>query len=143
MGSHRIISESSNAGIGAIGSACILLAYVLITFATMVHRFTGWLPRSDSLTYQTLNLIGGAFAAASAYLTADVGALPLAVLESIWAVIAVAGIAQILCRGKAAQAQGQTQGAQAQEADEMEEGRTAGGGRSDAVVAEGGAKSSS
>ena len=103
----RLISESSNAAIGAIGSACILGAYVLITFSSHVHRLTGWRPSPQSYTYQVLNLLGGGFAGASAYLTQDQGALPLAVLETIWAIIAVAGLVHVTAERCAAQTGGQ------------------------------------
>jgi len=91
-----LLSERDNAGIGAVGSFCILLAYVLVSFADAVHRFTGWRPSaSRSYAVQLLNLCGGSFAAASAYLTDNSGALPLAALETIWAAIALVGLVQI------------------------------------------------
>ena len=91
-----LLSERDNAGVGAVGSFCILLAYVLISFADDVHRVTGWRPSaSEGYAVQVLNLLGGGFAAASAYITDNSGALPLAVLETIWAAIALAGLVQI------------------------------------------------
>ena len=97
-----MITENANAGVGAIGSACILGAYCLLTFSAALSR-TGlpFTTTSNSLHYQVLNLIGGAFAAASALLTVNNGALPLAVLELVWAIIAFVGIVQIVC-GRAA-----------------------------------------
>ena len=91
-----LLSERDNAGVGAVGSFCILLAYLLISFADDVHRVTGWRPSaSQGYAVQVLNLLGGGFAAASAYITDNSGALPLAVLETIWAAIALAGLVQI------------------------------------------------
>ena len=98
MGASTPISGPANAAIGAIGSACILLAYVLITFSAGVARLTGWRPGPDTYTYHSLNLVGGTLAAAAAYLTEDVGAIPLGVLETIWAAIAIGGLAQIAWR---------------------------------------------
>ena len=97
-----IITESANAGIGAVGSACILLAYVLITFSVILSNWSGGriTTTGRSLHYQLLNLVGGGLAAASAYLTENKGALPLAVLETIWAIIALCGLFDIFCSRK-------------------------------------------
>ncbi len=99
-----LIDDTSNVVIGSIGSACILLAYILITFSS------GWtfLPahlqcntRGTSIHYQLLNLVGGVLAAASAFLTENKGVFPLAVLETIWAIIAIVGLVQIARSGAA------------------------------------------
>ena len=121
-----LLSERDNAGVGAVGSFCILLACVLISFADNVHRVTGWRPSATrGYTVQLLNLFGGGFAAASAYITNNAGALPLAVLETIWAAIALAGLVQIAWARWSAASAGR--GAAAAPRGDGEEGASAGG----------------
>lgn len=74
---------------------------VLITFSSQFSILTGGrvVTTAYSLHYQLLNLAGGALAAASAYLTDNKGALPLAVLETIWAAIAICGLWNIARAG--------------------------------------------
>ena len=93
-----LISPKANAAIGAIGSACILLAYLLLTFQSVVLRLTKLQFTSDTVAYHALNLVGGALAGASAFITEDVGAIPLGILETVWAVIAIGGLLQIAWR---------------------------------------------
>ena len=130
-----LLSERDNAGVGAVGSFCILLAFVLISFADNVHRATGWRPSATrGYTVQLLNLFGGGFAAASAYITNNAGALPLAVLETIWAAIALAGLVQIAwarCAASAAAAAAAGRGAAAAPRGDGEEGAPASGTRED------------
>ena len=92
------LSPSANSAIGAIGSACILGAYLLLTFSRELERFTCGRVTDESVVYQSLNLLGGAFAAASAYLVFNIGALPLAILETIWAIIALAALLKMWIR---------------------------------------------
>ncbi len=89
---------------------------------------------------QLLNLFGGGFAAASAYITNNAGALPLAVLETIWAAIALAGLVQIAWarwsagaspRAAAAAAAAVGRGAAAAPRGDGEEGAPASGARED------------
>lgn len=88
-----MLSDAAIAAIGAIGSTCILAAYLLITFQRAIHRLTGWRPHESTYAYHSINLVGGAFAGASAILTSQTGAIPLAALELTWALIACAGLA--------------------------------------------------
>jgi hypothetical protein len=91
-----LLDENSVSAIGAVGSACILGAYVLITFSkAMQERCLPIETTALSLHYQLLNFAGGVLAGASAFLTENKGAFPLAVLETIWAIIAVVGIIDI------------------------------------------------
>ena len=143
-----LLSERDNAGVGAVGSFCILLAYVLISFADAIQRLTGWRPSATrGYAVQTLNLLGGGFAAASAFITQNSGALPLAVLETIWAAIALVGLSRILAADVAARraaaaaavaARVQAAGAAAAPRDEGET-AAAGGGPRGATADKGGA----
>lgn len=76
--------------IGWIGSVEVILAYGLNSYQLI---------NSKSLTFQLLNLTGGAFLIAN---TVYYGAFPSAVINVIWVIIAIPAIYQILNKNKSA-----------------------------------------
>ena len=91
------VPEWGVVALGACGSACILGAFVLVTFERTIEARTGLRTTADSAHYQVINLVGGVLAAASAFFS-SAGALPLALLETLWAAIALIGLCQIALR---------------------------------------------
>lgn len=75
--------------IGWIGSIEVILAYGLNSYQKI---------SSNSLTFQVLNLTGGAFLIAN---TIYYGAFPSAFINVIWVLIAIPAIYQILKKKKA------------------------------------------
>ena len=72
--------------IGWLGSAAVILAYVLVS----MNRLKG-----DSVAYQVLNLFGGAFLVAN---TIFWGAYPSTVVNLVWIGIAVFSIVRAVRR---------------------------------------------
>ena len=87
-----MLDAGANVAISAIGSAHILLAYILVSFPAELGRFA---VSPSGVPYQIINLIGGAFACAGAFATENPGSYPLGVLEGIWALIALTALLRI------------------------------------------------
>jgi hypothetical protein len=93
--SGSMLDPAANVAISAIGSANILLAYILVSFRS---ELGSWGVAPEGAPYQVINLIGGAFACAGAFATENPGSYPLGVLEGIWAAIAAAALVRIAWR---------------------------------------------
>jgi len=75
--------------IGSVGVALLLAAFVL----NLLRKL-----RSDAYAYMGLNLVGAGLACCSSWL---IGFMPFVVLEGVWAIAALAGLARaILLRSR-------------------------------------------